>query len=248
MLYITRGDDGVDTGELITSVSVALQDTPKGALATVDAFVHENDAALPGRNVTASLNWHDGKAVVSFPPTGGGLLHASNSRFLPPGVYVVTLTARNYRSPHQDVTSVNFFIAVTSPLPVPNPPRYVFGPILPRDSGFPNQDQWEFNLDSDIFILESSVKMLLLTARGDRVMQPTYGTAVRRLLFESQISGVDSLIQEEIVSALALWEPRLQLVTCSVLRQPNSRSVLVNLTLISLLSRQTFDTSVDFIP
>ena len=228
-------------------MDLTLQQSEKGATATISAFVHETDPLLASRVVSASLDWNDGGAVSSFPKTNGGYLHVKASRLLKPGQSVVRLTAQNYRTPIEDRTSVNYFITVTSPVPTAKPQRYVFGPILPRDSGYPNTDQWEFQLSADLLILESSVKMLLLTAKGDRVMEPTYGTNLRRILFESQLSGVDSLIQDEIISALALWEPRIELGGMTLKRDPNNRNVMVNLVLISKLNKQAFETSVEFV-
>ena len=247
MLYITQGSSGTDTGVVSSAVDASYQDTARGASATVDAFVHENDAALPNQVVSATVDWNDGGASVSYPKTVGGTLHIQATRMLAPGQYVVRLVAQNFRSPVEDRATVNYFITVTSPIPVPKPLRYLFGPILPRDSGFPNTSQWEFQLDADLLILESSVKMLLLTSKGDRVMVPEYGTNLRRILFESQLAGVEGLVQDEIVSALALWEPRLELQNITLKRDSNNRNVLVNLVLISKLNKRAFDTNVEFV-
>jgi phage baseplate assembly protein W len=247
MLYVTKGLSGVDTGEAITMVDAAYEDAANGANVIIDAFVHETDVLLPNQVVSAYLDWNDGGATVLFPKIVGGLLHVSATRFLAPGQYVIRLNAQNYRSPLQNKVAVNYFVTVTSTTPVSNPQKYIFGPILPRDSGFPNVNQWEFQLDSDQLILESSVKMLLLTSKGERVMEPNYGTNIRRILFELQIAGIDSLLQDEIVSALALWEPRVELQSLTLQRDQNNRNVCMNLVLISKLSKQAFETSVEYV-
>jgi phage baseplate assembly protein W len=247
MLYVTQITDGVDTGTVITSVDMVAQDTEKGAYVQVAAVVHEDDTALPQRNVSASLDWNDGSAAVSFPKTAGGSLTVDVTKFLAPGTYVVRLRAQNYRTPVENVSSVNFFVVVTSPIPVQKPQNILFGPILPRDTGFPNSSQWEFNTNYDMYILESSVKMLLLTAKGDRIMEPDYGTNIRRLIFDSQLDGIESLIQEEVVTAFAVWEPRVALRGITVQADSNNRSVSLNLSLVSRLSTQPFNTSVAFV-
>jgi phage baseplate assembly protein W len=247
MLYVTLGSDGVDTGTTITSHTLAGRSTERGATIAVDAFVHEDDATLLSRYVSAVLYWNDGSAPISFPRVAGGLLHVQSTKSLVAGSYVAALHAQNYKSPVEDVEIVNFFITVSPATTPENPPNYVFGPILPRDSGFPNLNQWEFNLNSDLYILESSVKMLLLTAKGDRVMEPTYGTNIRKILFEMNIKGVDSLVKEEVVSALALWEPRLEVVGVAVNRDSNNRSAELNIVLVSKLNKQAFETSVSFV-
>jgi len=247
MLYVTKIEDGVDTGIVITTMTVQAQDTVGGSYVQIACVVHEDDTALPQRNVSATLDWNDGSAAKSFPKTAGGAFTVNSTRLLRPGIYVVRLRVQNYRSPTEDVTNVNFFVTVSSPIPVQKPQNYLFGPILPRDTGFPNASQWEFNTKFDLYILESSVKMLLLTSKGDRIMEPDYGTNIRRLLFESQISGIDSLIQEEVVAAFAVWEPRVQLTGMTMQADPNDRSISLNLSLVSRLNKQPFETSVAFV-
>jgi hypothetical protein len=247
MLYVSLIEDGVDTGTPVTAVTVSAQDTEKGAYVQVSAVVHEDDIALPRRSVSATLDWNDGSAAESFPKTAGGSLTVVSTKLLKPGSYVVRLRSQNYRTPTENVTNVNFFVTVTSPIKSQKPQNVLFGPILPRDSGFPNASQWEFNTNYDMYVLESSVKMLLLTSKGDRVMEPEYGTNIRGLLFESNLTGIGSLIQEEIVTAFAVWEPRVKLTSVAIEFDPNGRSVSLNLVLVSRLNKQAFETSVAFV-
>jgi len=208
---------------------------------------------LTGRYLTASLDWNDGsgQAVsfgqISLNALGQPFWAVAASKRLLPGNYAIVLRAQNFRAPTEDVALVNFFVTVLPSKAPYSPQSLIFGPILPRDSGFPNNQQWEFQIDSDIIVLESSVKMLLLTAKGDRVMEPNYGTNIRRLLFEANISSTDSLIREEIISAFALWEPRVDLAGMDVIRDTSGRSIMLDLTLVSKLNRQPFQTSVEFV-
>lgn len=247
MLYVSLLEDGVDAGTPVTAVNISAQDTTKGAYVQIAAVVHEDDTALTQRNVSATLDWNDGSAAESFPKTPGGALTVDSTKLLKPGSYVVRLRAQNYRTPTENTVNVNFFVNVTSPVKAQNPQNILFGPILPRDTGFPNASQWEFNTNYDMYILESSVKMLLLTSKGDRVMEPDYGTNIRSLLFESSLSGIESLLQEEIVTAFALWEPRVKLTSLTIDYDPNGRSVSLNLVLVSRLNKQPFETSIAFV-
>lgn len=224
----------------------------QGSVVTLEARVYEDDVMLVNRYVSATLLWNDGTGESeSFPVTSlnahpAGYWAISTSRRLPPGKYVCVLRAQNYRSPVEDVVRLNFFVTVTAAKPPYNPPNLVTGPILPRDAGFPNSQQWAFNLDSDLVILESSVKMLLLTAKGDRLMVPDYGTNIRRILFDMNLKSVESLLREEIVAALAQWEPRVELQGLDVSLDPNGRNVALALSLVSRLSRQAFETRVQY--
>lgn len=249
MLYVTDTNGVQQTG-----ISIEQKETggEAGSLVTLEARVYETDTVLNRRYVSATLQWNDGTAASeSFPATSldgypEGYWSISASKRLLPGSYVCVLRVQNYRSPVEDVVRLNYFVKIIATKPVYNPPNLVFGPILPRDAGFPNNSQWSFNMDSDLVILESSVKMLLLTAKGDRLMVPDYGTNIRRILFDMNLKSTESLLREEIISAFAQWEPRVELASMGVTLSPNGRNVSVSLSLVSRLSRQTFETSVQY--
>jgi phage baseplate assembly protein W len=230
MLYIT------DTNDVrVNGVTLAYQQVgSSGSTVTVVGRIVETDQTLIGRYLTATLQWNDGNGsaisfgTVSLDTLPSGYWAVSASKSLMPGQYVVALRAQNYRSPKQDEARLNFFVTVTASKPVYTPAGLIYGPILPRDSGFPNAQQWAFNMDSDLLILESSVKMLLVTSKGDRLMEPDYGTNLRRLLFGANLKSTASLVQQEIVMALAAWEPRVTLSVSKLNDQPFETSVQFN--------------------
>ena len=59
--------------------------------------------------------------------------------------------------------------------------------------------------------VHQSVRLLLLTRLGERVMRPDYGTAVPRLLFAPGSVQNLGLIESSIRSAVRDWEPRIDL-------------------------------------
>jgi len=250
MLYLTDSD-GVRTN----SVSATYKETSgvPGVLVTVAARVYETDTTLGNRYVTASLDWNDGSGeTVSFGSASinsiaEGYWTVSTSKRLLPGSCVPSFKAENFRLPVADIARLNYQISITPYKSVYNPQKYIYGPILPRDSGNPNRQNWEFDIDSDVLILRSSVKMLLLTAKGERVMEPNYGTNLRRIIFDLNIPSIDGIIRDEIVSAFARWEPRVELGSLNTERDSLNRSVYINLVLVSKLSQQPFETSIQFL-
>ncbi|MGV0949210.1 MAG: GPW/gp25 family protein [Azonexus sp.] len=249
MLYLTDTN-----GDRQTGITLSYKETggEHGSVVTLTARAIETDRLLVGRFLSALIQWNDGTGdSVSFPVTSLnahplGYWEITSSKRLLPGKYVCVLRVQNYRSPVEDVVRMNFFVTVTAAKPTYNPPKLVFGPILPRDSGFPNNEQWSFDIDSDLIVLESSVKMLLLTSKGDRVMVPDYGTNIRRILFDMNLKSTESLLREEIVAAFAQWEPRVELVALDVNLDPNGRNVTLALSLVSRLNRQAFETRVQY--
>jgi len=203
----------------------------------------EDDATLPTMNATGTLSWNDGSRPVTF--FGTGTVAISDTRSLRPGTYLISVYGHNYRAPERDTARVSLSFTIRPEPTEASPARNVYGPILPRDTGAPNANQWAFSVGSDIQILESSVKMLLLTELGERVMEPEYGTNIKRMLFEANIAAIESAIQEEIVRATNRWEPRVDLTGLKVERT-SDRAVVVTAVFVSKLSQQPFNTVLNF--
>jgi phage baseplate assembly protein W len=54
---------------------------------------------------------------------------------------------------------------------------------------------------------KSNIKSLLLTKKGERVMQPNFGSGLQELLFDFNDDLLSSKIEETITTALANWLP-----------------------------------------
>ena len=219
---------------------------PLGGPAVVQCLVIE-DGTLPYDYVTGTLSWNDGSQPVVYNGSTAGTLTINTFRNLQPGDYTVKVEAHNYVTPVWDTVSVNFAFVVKplGQLPVKTP--IIYGPILPKDTGSPNPDQWNWNRGEDTEILASSVKMLLTTSKGERVMQPDYGTNLRLILFELQTTGIEGLVQQEIIDALTKWEPRVSLQFLAV-EKTGEREVTVNATFVSKLNQTDFSIPMVFTP
>lgn len=215
------------------------------ATVIVQARVIEDDPYLFQDYVNGTLNWNDGSLPTVYDVTSG-TLSVSGTASLPAGDYIISLDGRNYRAPDHDQVRVNFPVNVIQQETFAAPQRLIYGPILPRDDGDPGPSTWNFNTDSDLLILQSSVKMLLLTAKGERICEPEYGTDIRRLLFDPNVSGLENQIQEEIVRALTTWEPRLELRKASI-HKDDPRSVTVDCVFLSKKNMQSFDINLRYV-
>lgn len=58
--------------------------------------------------------------------------------------------------------------------------------------------------------LDRSIRIVLLTAPGERVMRPQFGCRIWDLLFEPVTPNLLGLIAESVRDALAQWEPRIE--------------------------------------
>lgn len=58
-----------------------------------------------------------------------------------------------------------------------------------------------------------NIKMLLLTAPGERIMYPTFGVGLRNYLFENAIQETYDEIREKIQEQLLTWMPFVELLS-----------------------------------
>ena len=78
-------------------------------------------------------------------------------------------------------------------------------PILPDQTG---SLAWSEGQDN----IEQSLKVLLLTAAGERVMRPTFGTEAPRLVFAPGSDQYLRLLEQSIRAAVRDFEPRVDLL------------------------------------
>ena len=64
--------------------------------------------------------------------------------------------------------------------------------------------------------IKQSLRTLLLTARGERVMRPEFGNSLGAYLFENIGTTTASLIKHEVISTVERYEPRIELTDVHV--------------------------------
>jgi uncharacterized protein len=60
--------------------------------------------------------------------------------------------------------------------------------------------------------VRESIRTILLTDPGERIMLPAFGAGLRAFLFEPNTPASHRLIEERIVQSLRRWEPRIAVV------------------------------------
>lgn len=241
-----RDLDGAPLGTPATQqVAVVGGEGGGGALFRLQFQVVETDTDLPVGALQATVDWDSSQPVETV--TGNRLVVYDEQRTLMPGDYFIAVRAVNFRLPQADTAGVVFPVTVIRPkaVSVSETAPFIYGPILPRDSGFPSPSNYTLNRGTDLQVLEASVRMLLVTTRGERIAEPEYGTDLVSLLFEMDVKDLPSLIEEEIQKAFVRWEPRVAIQSVQV-RKQNDREALVDLVCVSRLTRDSFPLSLSF--
>ena len=78
--------------------------------------------------------------------------------------------------------------------------------------------------------VRESIRVVLLTESGERLMAPEFGGGVGAHLFEPNSVTTRKLLQERIADALRQWEPRVSLESVVVESDPDdARAALVSI-------------------
>lgn len=64
--------------------------------------------------------------------------------------------------------------------------------------------------------VREAVRIILMTSKGERVMQPDFGAGLADFVFASMTSTNLGRIQRAVEDALVKWEPRVQVTAVSV--------------------------------
>ncbi|MEZ4683793.1 MAG: GPW/gp25 family protein [Caldilineaceae bacterium] len=64
--------------------------------------------------------------------------------------------------------------------------------------------------------LEQSIRIILGTAQGERVMRPTFGSRLHELVFEPINTETMALARKYVEDALGMWEPRITVLDVQV--------------------------------
>lgn len=75
--------------------------------------------------------------------------------------------------------------------------------------------------------VKSSIRNLLLTNPGERLMQPNIGAGISGLLFENITPGTLKLIESKVKSTINTYEPRAELINVSVTSNYDDNKVSV---------------------
>lgn len=75
-----------------------------------------------------------------------------------------------------------------------------------------------------------SIRIILGTRHGQRVMRPTFGCELGGLVFAPNTAGTAALARFYVEDALRRWEPRVELLDVSVTNDRVGNALLIDLT------------------
>jgi phage baseplate assembly protein W len=114
------------------------------------------------------------------------------------------------------------------------------GRILGRGIGFPvrvgadGRVGWSVGEQN----VRESVEIVLRTELRERLRLPDFGGGLERFLFEPNTTTTRRQIQDRIVKALAIWEPRISVESVAVDADPDDQEAAIATVLYRLVATQ----------
>lgn len=86
--------------------------------------------------------------------------------------------------------------------------NFAYGITLPVKRGNTGYFEQAF---SSFEQAKSNLRNLLLTRRGERIMQPNFGSGLHELLFEQATEQLEQRLEEEITNTVNFWLPYIEI-------------------------------------
>jgi phage baseplate assembly protein W len=75
--------------------------------------------------------------------------------------------------------------------------------------------------------IDQAIRIILSTRPGERVMRPTFGCRAHELIFEPFSASTATLLQEYVLDALRMWEPRIEVTNVNIITEMNGAGALL---------------------
>ncbi|KAF5418447.1 MAG: hypothetical protein C5S45_08685 [Candidatus Methanocomedens sp.] len=85
----------------------------------------------------------------------------------------------------------------------------------------------KIDYSEDDALIRESIRIILGTAKGERVMRPDFGCGINELVFAPNNTSTETLIAFHIEEALLKWEPRIDVQDVSVSPGENEKNKLI---------------------
>lgn len=103
----------------------------------------------------------------------------------------------------------------------------------------------DVSIKKDVEAVKQSVLNILLTNRGEKPFEPTFGSGIRSYLFENVDGVTETLIREDIIFSLNNFEPRVIVEDVTVTARDDSNQVDISLT-VNIINPINVTTAIEF--
>ena len=89
----------------------------------------------------------------------------------------------------------------------------------------------DLNVSYDMQAIKNSIANLLSTKKSEKILNPEFGLRLEDYLFEPITETTATAIYNEILNAITIFEPRVQVVDLQVIPVPDQYQYIINIAL-----------------
>lgn len=89
----------------------------------------------------------------------------------------------------------------------------------------------DLNVSYDMQAVKNSIANLLSTKKSEKILNPEFGLRLEDYLFEPITETTATAIYNEILNAISIFEPRVQVVDLQVIPVPDQYQYIINIAL-----------------
>lgn len=95
--------------------------------------------------------------------------------------------------------------------------------------GFPveTDHKGDIALSADEMSIKDAIRIILGTAKGERVMRPEFGCEIHQYVFDNVDGTTMTLVETSVEEALIEWEPRIDVRDVTARRDPDEHNKLL---------------------
>ena len=83
------------------------------------------------------------------------------------------------------------------------------------------------SISSDVELIKQSIRQILGTELGSRIMRRDFGANLMNLTFEPTDESFDAILRDSTVEAILKWERRVTIGSVRILRDPDYKNLIV---------------------
>lgn len=92
--------------------------------------------------------------------------------------------------------------------------------------------------------VKESLKNILLTNRGERLFNPSFGSDIRNILFENMYGDIKYELENTIRTAIEVYEPRCNLIQVDAISSLDSNLVTINIVFTIINTQEPITLSI----
>lgn len=92
--------------------------------------------------------------------------------------------------------------------------------------------------------IKQAIYIILNTQKGERIMNPEFGSRIKEFVFEPQSPATNELLRHEIIRSLVRWEQRIEDIEVTFTNEDGKLFVTIRYHIIDMATQDQVDMTI----